>query len=38
MTSIRIRETARREFCDRFTREHHPGMADAAKIKDAHRS
>jgi hypothetical protein len=35
MTSIKIRETARRKFCDRFVREHHPGMADEARIKGA---
>jgi hypothetical protein len=35
MTSSKIKETARREFCDHFVREH-PGMADAAKIKGAH--
>jgi hypothetical protein len=25
----------RREFCERFVREHHPGMVDAHKIKGA---
>jgi hypothetical protein len=25
----------RAEFCERFVREHHPGMADAHKIKGA---
>jgi hypothetical protein len=35
MTSIKIRETARRKFCERFVCEHHPGMANAARIKGA---
>lgn len=26
----------RKKFCERFVREHHPGMADAHKIKGAH--
>src|SRR5262249_19423844 len=25
----------RRDFCERFVREHHPGMADASRIKGA---
>jgi len=25
----------RHEFCEHFLREHHPGMADASKIKSA---
>ena len=25
----------RHEFCERFVREHHPGMADASRTKDA---
>jgi hypothetical protein len=30
-----MKKAARREFCSHFVREHHPGMADAAKIKSA---
>jgi hypothetical protein len=29
------KQTARRESCENFVREHHPGMADGARIKGA---
>jgi hypothetical protein len=31
MTSIASKKTARYEFCSRFAREHHPGMADTSR-------
>ena len=31
-----IKMQRRQEFCKHFVREHHPGMADAHKIKGAH--
>jgi hypothetical protein len=34
-SSWEARLKRRREFCARFVREHHPGMADASRIKGA---
>jgi hypothetical protein len=37
MTSVRSKEELRREFCENFVREHHPGMADVTtRFKEAH--
>jgi hypothetical protein len=35
VSSWDIKLQRRHEFCERFVREHHPGMADASRIKGA---
>jgi hypothetical protein len=35
LTTWKIKQAARRQFCDAFVREHHPGMANASRIKGA---